>query len=109
MDTLTNHLHTVVNKTWNFAKRLNSQQDHEQNAIVGLAAEAGEVLDVGKKRWWHTPKKEGRRDELRAELGDVCYYLIKTIDVCGFTLDEVLKENRDKLRARYPEYFEGER
>lgn len=103
MGKMSRHLNEVVNQTWNFSKRLTTPQDHEQNAMVGLASEAGEVLDVGKKRWFHTPKD--RRDELRSELGDVIYYWLKTLDVFGFTIEEVLADNRAKLMARYPEFF----
>lgn len=95
------HLDEVVNKTWNFAGRLDSPRDHQMNAVVGLAAEAGEVLDVMKKSWFHTPKD--RRSELVSELGDVCYYLLKVMDVYGLTLDEVLAGNREKLESRHPE------
>ncbi len=101
MGKMERHLKEVVNITWNFAGRLKTQQDHEQNAIIGLAAEAGEVLDVGKKYWFHIDKD--RRNEFRSELGDVCYYLMKTLDVFGFTLEEVLADNRKKLASRHPE------
>jgi len=101
MGKMKRHLNEVVNKTWNFAGRLKDQQAHEQNALVGLAAEAGEVLDVGKKMWFHTPKD--RRNELRSELGDVAYYWLKAVDVFGFTIEEVLADNREKLENRHPE------
>lgn len=97
------HLEKVVQKTWNFAGRLKSPQDHEQNALVGLAAEAGEVLDEGKKRWFHTPRADGRLENIKSELGDVIYYWLKALDVYGFTIEEVLEANREKLASRHPE------
>lgn len=102
-DILQAHLDTVVNPTWNFAGRLERPQDHEQNAMVGLASEAGEVLDEGKKRWFHTKKKNGRMDEIKSELGDVMYYFLKTLDVYNITLAEVLHYNKEKLQSRHPE------
>lgn len=95
------HLDEVVNKTWNFSGRLTTARDHQMNAVAGLAAEAGECLDVCKKWWFHTPKD--RSDELKSELGDVAYYFMKCLDEFGFTLDEVLADNKAKLESRHPE------
>jgi NTP pyrophosphatase (non-canonical NTP hydrolase) len=101
LDQLKKHLDEVVNKTWNFAGRLGTYRDHQQNAIIGLAAEAGEALDVCKKMWFHTAKD--RSKELRSELGDVIYYWLKSVEVSGFTIEEVLADNRAKLESRHPE------
>lgn len=101
MDQMYKHLNDVVNKCWNYAGRIDTQQGHEQNAIIGLAAEAGEALDTCKKMWFHTPKD--RRMELRSELGDVIFYWLKALDVFGFTIEEVLADNREKLSSRHPE------
>lgn len=106
MGKMMRHLDEVVNKTWNFAGRLHTEQDHQQNAFVGLATESAEVLDEGKKLWWHTPKD--RRDLIRSELGDVAYYWLKSLDVMGFTIEEVLADNKAKLSKRYPEFFDAE-
>lgn len=104
MGKLQKHLDEVVNKTWNFAGRLKTQQDHEMNALVGLASEAGETLDIGKKKWFHSEKPEGFfREKLVLELGDILYYFLKVLDVFGISLKEVIKGNRDKLESRHPE------
>jgi NTP pyrophosphatase (non-canonical NTP hydrolase) len=104
MNVLELHLKEVVNKSWNFAKRIKTKQGHEQNALVGLASEAGELLDVGKKMWFHQPKpKAHSREKLLSELGDVIFYWLKALDVFGFTIDEVVAYNRKKLESRHPE------
>lgn len=100
-DIFQNHLDNVVNKSWNFAGRIESDQGHEQNALIGLAAEAGEALDQGKKLWFHTPTD--RRDKIKSELGDVIFYWLKACDVFGFTFEEVIADNRKKLESRHPE------
>lgn len=101
---LKTHLNEVVNKTWNFAGRIKDEQGHQQNALIGLASEAGELLDVGKKLWFHSEKANGYwREKMLSELGDIFYYLLKIMDVFGFTLKEVLEYNRKKLSSRHPE------
>lgn len=104
---LKRHLQEVVNVTWNFSGRLQTPRDHEMNAIVGLAAEAGEVLDVGKKYWFHTEGSRAKlREKLVLELGDVVYYLLKTMDIFGISMKEILAGNRRKLASRHPELGE---
>lgn len=104
MGKLSNHLKNVVNKSWNFSGRLKTDQDHQMNAIVGLAAEAGEVLDVAKKMWFHDEKPfEYFRKKIVLELGDVFYYALKVMDLFGISLKEVLDGNREKLESRHPE------
>ena len=49
------------------------------------------------------------REHLAKELGDVAWYLAVSADALGYTLEEVLEMNVEKLRARYPEGFEIER
>jgi NTP pyrophosphatase (non-canonical NTP hydrolase) len=104
MSVLEKHLTQVVNKSWNFAKRIKTKQGHQQNALIGLASEAGELLDIGKKMWFHQPKSKAHfREKLLSELGDVIFYWLKALDVFGFTIDEVVAYNRKKLESRHPE------
>lgn len=105
MGKLKRHLKEVINPAWNFAGRLKTPQDHQMNALVGLASEAGETLDIGKKMWFHTEKdfETTHRKKLVLELGDILYYFLKVLDVFGITIDEVLEGNRLKLESRHPE------
>lgn len=98
------HLENVVNPTWNYAERCRDEQDEVMNAALGLVAEAGEVVDIIKKTFYHKPKN--RREDLLLELGDVLYYYAKFIDLYGFTLEEILEANKVKLFERY-EIAEG--
>lgn len=102
---LQTHLDEVVNKSWNFAGRCSTREKNEMNALIGLASEAGETLDIGKKMWFHTPKSfQDFREKLLSELGDVIYYWLKAVEVFGFTPEEVLAYNRKKLESRHPEF-----
>lgn len=77
------------------------------NALLGLAGEAGEVLDLFKKFWYqgHEP------DDVKVveELGDVLYYVAMAAAALGAPLSDVANANVVKLRERYPEGFSAER
>lgn len=104
MGRLKKHLNNVILKSWNFSGRLETPRDSQMNALVGLASEAGETLDIGKKMWFHTEKpfKEFRQ-KLVYELGDILYYFLITLHVFDISLKEVVEGNRDKLESRHPE------
>lgn len=99
MNPLERHLREVVDPTWNYAHRCRTWDDHVMNAVMGLCGEAGEVLDVHKKIYFHAEKD--RREEVLLELGDVGYYYPKVIELYGFSLEEVLEANKKKLFERY--------
>ena len=65
---------------------------------LGLASEAGEVAGLMKKELRDRP--EFSRDEWIAELGDVMWYLTRLCHAFGFTLEEVMQYNFDKLNSR---------
>ena len=73
------------------------------HAAVGLAGEAGEVLDLFKKSVF--TGKVLDRDDLVKELGDVEFYLQALRTVSGISRDEVLDANVVKLNNRHPEGF----
>lgn len=77
------------------------------NGCFGLAGESGEVLDIVKKWIFHENGLD--RDHLKKELGDVMWYVAMICESAGFTLDEIMKMNIDKLKSRYPEGFDTQR
>ena len=74
---------------------------------LGLAGEAGEVVDLLKK--WIGHNKSRDLDVMKGEIGDVLWYVTALCTDLGLTLDEVCRANSAKLRARYPEGFSYER
>lgn len=74
------------------------------NGVLGLTGEAGEVSDLIKKGIFH--EKGIDLEHLKKELGDCAWYLAMICDACGFTLDDVMQTNIDKLKERYPEGFD---
>lgn len=102
MDLLSKHVEEVVEPCWNFAGRCKTYEDHLQNAILGLAGEAGEVADLVKKMLYHT-EKDGWSEKFKHELGDVAFYFGKVLKLLDMSLEDVLKANREKLESRHPE------
>ena len=100
MGKLKRHYAEVVAPTWNYAGRINDANGHWSNAALGLTGEAGEVADTVKKMLFHAAGKD-YREALLLECGDVFYYLLKIMDLAGFTLEEVLEANRVKLAGRH--------
>lgn len=76
------------------------------NGVMGLCGEAGEAIDLVKKHLaqGHVLDKE----RLAKELGDIAWYLAETAYVLGYSLEEILQMNIDKLQKRYPNGFSVE-
>ena len=74
------------------------------NGCLGLAGETGELLDMIKK--WIFHEKPLEIDHAKKELGDVMWYIAMICHSFNWDLDEILKMNVDKLKARYPEGFD---
>ncbi len=73
---------------------------------LGLAGEAGEVIDLMKKEIGHGHPADPLK--VAVELGDVLWYVANLADAYGLSLSDVATMNIDKLRARYPEGFSTE-
>ena len=74
------------------------------NGVLGLTGEAGEVSDLVKKGIFH--EKGIDLEHLKKECGDVMWYIAMICEACGFSLDDVMQTNIDKLIARYPDGFD---
>lgn len=70
---------------------------------LGLGGESGEVLDDIKKVEYH-----GRNipvEHTAEELGDVLWYVANIATQLGYTLDNIVNINIEKLNKRYPELY----
>lgn len=67
---------------------------------IGLAGESGEVADLIKKGVFH--RHGVNIEKIKEELGDVMWYLAGLCTVLELDLSEILKDNINKLIARYP-------
>jgi NTP pyrophosphatase (non-canonical NTP hydrolase) len=70
--------------------------------VMGIAGEAGEVVEKWKKLVAYRGGKitDGDITELTKELGDVLWYLTLFADMLGISIDEVATKNVAKLADR---------
>lgn len=72
-------------------------------ACLGLAAEAGEFIEVPKKVFFQgKPLTEEAVFHMKRELGDVMWYWINACRALNIDPNEVIAENVRKLESRYP-------
>jgi NTP pyrophosphatase (non-canonical NTP hydrolase) len=72
-------------------------------ACFGLAAEAGEFIEVPKKIVFQgKPLGEDEVFHMKRELGDVMWYWINACRALNLDPNEVIAENVRKLESRYP-------
>ena len=72
-------------------------------SCLGLAAEAGEFIEVPKKMFFQgKPLTEAEVFHLKRELGDVMWYWINACRALNLDPNEVIAENVRKLESRYP-------
>jgi len=72
-------------------------------SALGLAGEAGEVVDLLKKVVGHSHPLD--KDKLTEELGDLLWYLSDIATLHEIDLQAVARRNIKKLKIRYPEGF----
>lgn len=107
--------HLTANDYQRAAMRTASGMDSDEydgsgllmNAVMGLNGEAGEVIDHVKKVCFQGHELD--RQHMIEELGDVAWYLAVCCEAIDTTLEEVLQNNIDKLRRRYPDGFDKSR
>jgi len=84
-----------------------SEKDVLINGVMGLCGESGEAIDLVKKHLAQGHPLD--REKLAKELGDIAWYLAETAHSIGYSLEDILQMNIDKLKARYPEGFDSKR
>lgn len=75
--------------------------NHTLIMSMGLAGEAGEVIEKVKKAWRDDDRiTTERREEIKKELGDVLWYLARLSADQGYALSDIADTNLNKLRDR---------
>lgn len=95
-----------VGFTWN-PKPVNMTpwQEAVLHAAVGLAGEAGEIMEEIKKNIFMGRTEFMTPERMLKEAGDVEYYVTVLANLFGFTKEQVCTTNNKKLAARYPDGF----
>jgi NTP pyrophosphatase (non-canonical NTP hydrolase) len=81
---------------------------------LGLNGESGEVAEIVKKivrkqldftilKDQTTLEQDSLRQQIKAELGDVLWYVAQISEQCNFDLEEIAQANVDKLTQRKAE------
>ena len=73
------------------------------HAAVGIGGEAGELFDCVKRSFvYHQPIDHANVQE---ELGDILHYVMAAANVFGWTLEDLIENNMQKLKKRYPDGY----
>ena len=73
------------------------------HSVIGIASEAGELLDILKKQFVYNIPAD--REHVVEELGDVLHYMMYLLIRFDCTIEELMLSNVAKLRQRYPDGF----
>lgn len=79
-----------------------NKDDMMYHAVLGLNSEAGEVAGIFQKRY------QGHKidsEHIKKELGDCLWMIAEVCTSYGFSMDDVMELNIEKLRSRYPNGF----
>jgi NTP pyrophosphatase (non-canonical NTP hydrolase) len=86
------------------AARTSGESSDLINGALGIAGEAGEVIELVKKHKYHG--RDLDIDALAKELGDLLWYVAETASQAGVKLSDVAAQNVAKLKARHPDGFD---
>jgi NTP pyrophosphatase (non-canonical NTP hydrolase) len=82
---------------------LDSKLSDELHMAMGLVTEAGEFMDVYKRKLAY--KKDIDYVNLKEELGDILWYIANFCNINDWSIEELMDININKLRVRFPEKF----
>lgn len=90
--------------------RLRELNEHEVVNIpllmtggFGLGSEGGEFQEIVKKILFQgKPLNDDNIFHMKRELGDIAWYWVNACNALGIDPNEVIAENVEKLKARYP-------
>lgn len=74
--------------------------------LLGIGSESGELQNALKR--FVAYNKAVDKVNIKEELGDVLWYMARICSQFGWTFEEVMQLNIEKLEARFPEKFTEE-
>ena len=84
-------------------RTLSTKDDLLEHMIIGCVTEVGELTDAYKKHKFY--KRELNTQNIKEEIGDLCWYLYQLCEEVGYTMEEARADNIEKLAKRYPDKF----
>ena len=83
-----------------------TKKEQEMHALHGLVGEIGELHSLYQKIYQgHSFDKQ----HAMSELSDMLWFIAEYCTAMGWSLDDVMQYNIDKLIARYPDGFETDK
>lgn len=105
----TNHMKYTLKEYQELCKATAKSFDDKEKEIftwgLGIAGEAGDVAGCIKKTFAH---KNDQTSGIRENIGDTLWYAAMICNYFDWDMDEVLKENIEKIEKRYPKGFTKE-
>lgn len=84
------------------AKKFSDKDKEIMTWGLGIAGEAGDVAGCIKKTISHN---NDQKAGIKENIGDTLWYMAMICNFFNWGLDEILKENLQKLQVRYPKGF----
>ena len=81
------------------AKKFETDEKEILTWGLGIAGEAGDIAGCIKKTYSHD---NDQRKGIRENIGDTLWYAAMICNFYGWDLQEVLEENVEKLKKRFP-------
>jgi NTP pyrophosphatase (non-canonical NTP hydrolase) len=75
----------------------------EMHALHGMVGEIGELHSIYQKVY---QGHDLETEHLKKEVGDLLWFVAEYCTANGWELEEIMRMNINKLRARYPEGFD---
>lgn len=82
-----------------------SAPEMEKHALHGMVGEIGEIHSLYQKVY---QGHDMDYEHLGKEIGDLCWFIAEFCTVLSINLSDVMMENIEKLKKRYPEGFSVE-
>ena len=110
MDTLTNRFVNIVSEDGTVSPvrydqfvlqlfKVDSREGMLNHAVLGIAGEAGEIVDAIKKHTIYGKPLD--QENVIEELGDIKFYLMALQNILGISDQELDQANANKLAKRY--------
>jgi len=89
------------------AKRTNAKLPSKKmdnlHMVLGMVTEVAELANIFKTNMAYGKKIDWIN--VQEEIGDAMFYLINFCNINNFDLENILQNNIDKLKSRYPDKF----